>query len=117
MSFQLVAVPCPGIAQLLAVAVPSVAQKAAVSGILVQWKRSFVEEVDNENASGSFTALLEYVHLDILYSRCIKLYLCNSSGVVLYMCLGLCLFSGLSYCSVNTSPQNFVVNVNPPPVP
>ena len=90
MSFQHVAVPCPGIAQLLAVAVPSVAQKAAVSGIFVQWKRSFVEEVDNENASGSFTALLEYVHLDILYSRCIKLYLCNSSGVVLYMCLGLC---------------------------
>ena len=48
MSFKLVAVPCPGIAQLLAVAVPSVAQKAAVSGILVQWKRLFVEEVDNE---------------------------------------------------------------------
>ena len=90
MSVQVVAVPCPGIAQLLTVTVPSVAQKAAVSGILVQWKRSFVEEVDNENASGSFTALLEYVHLDILYSRCIKLYLCNSSGVVLYMCLGLC---------------------------
>jgi len=35
--------------------------------------RGRVEEVDNENASGSFTALLEYVHLDILYSRCIKL--------------------------------------------
>ena len=27
------------------------------------------------------------------------------------------LFSGLSNCSMNTSPQNFVVNVNPPPVP
>ena len=27
------------------------------------------------------------------------------------------LFSGLSNCSVNTSPQNFVVNVNPPSVP
>ena len=25
------------------------------------------------------------------------------------------LFSGLSNCSVNISPQNFVVNVNPPP--
>ena len=27
------------------------------------------------------------------------------------------LFSGLSNCSVNISPQNFVVNVNPPSVP
>ena len=27
------------------------------------------------------------------------------------------LFSGLSNCSVNISPQNFVVNVNPPAVP
>ena len=44
--------------------------KKAVSGILVQWKRSFVEEVDNENASGS--SLLKYVYLDILCSRCVK---------------------------------------------
>ena len=34
------------------------------------------------------------------------------SGTVLWS-----LFSGLSNCSVNLLPQNFLVNVNPPSVP
>ena len=110
MSFQLVALPCPGIAQLLAVVVPSVAQKEAVLGILVQWKGSFAEEVD-ENVSGSSTALLEYVHP--VQQACIAVPLQQQwSGTVLGS-----LFYGLSNCSVNISPQKFVVNLNPPSVP
>ena len=92
---------------------PSVAQKEAVSGILVQGKRSFAEEVDKENASGSCSIALVYKSgYPVQQTRIAAPLQQQWSGTVFGS-----LFSGLSNCSVNISPQNFVVNVNPPSVP
>ena len=94
---------------------PSAAQKEAVSGILVQEKRSFAEEVDKEKASGSCSiAQVRTSGYPVQQARIAAPLHLQWSGTVLGS-----LFSGLSNCSVNTciSPQNFVVNVNPPSVP
>ena len=88
---------------------PSVAQKEAVLGILVQGKRSFAEEVDKENAGGSCSIAQVRKPGYPVQKACIAAPLQQQwSGTVLGS-----LFSGLNNCSVNISPQNFVVNVNP----
>ena len=97
------------------------AQKEAVSGILVQGKRSFAEEVDKKNAGypGLRTCSCSIAHEQVrkpgypVQQACIAAPLQQQwSGTVLGS-----LFSGLNNCSMNISPQNFVVNVNPPSVP
>ena len=89
------------------------AQKEAVSGILVQGKRSFAKEVNKENAGGSCSIAQVCKPGYPVQQACIAAPLQQQwSGTVLES-----LFSGLNNCSVNISPQNFVVNVNRPSVP
>ena len=89
---------------------PSLAQKKAVLGILVQGKKSFADEMDEENAGGSSSVALEQK----------PVYPVQQAHVLAptqQQCCGTMLgslFSGLSNCTVNISPQNFIVNVNPP---
>lgn len=85
----------------------SLAQKEAVSGILVQGKRSFAEEVDKENAGS--VARVQKAGNPVQQARALASTQQQWSGTMLGS-----LFSGLSNCTVNISPQNFVVNVNTP---
>ena len=73
------------------------AQKEAVLGTLVQGKRSFAEEVGEENASGSCSFAQVHKSGYPVQQACIATPLQQQwSGTVIGS-----LFSGLSNCSVN----------------
>ena len=93
---------------------PSVAQKAAVSGILVQGRKSFVDEVDKENsATADTTPMLPPLPTPpTSATSSFILPPCATSGSN----VACSLFSGLNNCTLNISPQNFIVNVSPPAV-
>ena len=81
------------------------AQKEAVSGILVQGKKSFPQEVDKENAASCQTPLSKS-------SPCGHLQPHHSEQSSMFGSL----FSGFTNCIETVSPQNFIVNVNSPSV-
>ena len=79
---------------------------------LCKGRGPFAEEVDKEIAGGSCSIAQVRIPGYPVQQACIAAPLQQWSGTVLGS-----LFSGLNNCSVNISPQNFVVNVNPPSVP
>ena len=86
---------------------PSLALKKALSGILVQGEKSFADEMDKENTGGSSSvALVQKPVYPVQQARVLVPTQQQCCGTMLGS-----LFSGLSNCTVNISPQNFV---NPP---
>ena len=91
---------------------PSLAQKEAVSGILVQGNNSFAKEMQKIDAGGSCSTSSAHQCPPAVQKTSALTSQQQWSGPMLGS-----LFSGLSNCTVNISPQNFIVNVNPPLVP
>ncbi len=86
---------------------PSLAQKQAVSRILVDGKKSFADEMEKENTGCCSAPRVQVPRYPVL-QPVVPAQLPSMLGS---------LFSGFSNCSVNMSPQNFVVNVHPSPAP
>ena len=76
----------------------------------MQGKKSFADEMDKENTGGSSSvALVQKPVYPVQQARVLAPTQQQCCGTMLGS-----LISGLSNCTVNISPQNFIVYVNPP---